>query len=73
MDIGCIVLVGGKGLRLGREKALEIIGNKSLIQRVVFSLSFFNSEIIIVTATKQFLPLFIDYPKLRRVTDVSPR
>lgn len=73
MDIGCIVLAGGKGLRLGREKALEIIGNKSLIQRVVFSLSFFNSEIIIVTAAKQFLPLFIDYPKLRRVTDVSPR
>ncbi len=72
MAIGSIVLAGGKGLRLGYEKALETVGNKSLIQRVVFSLSFFDSDIIIVTAAKQFLPRFIDYPKLRMVTDAYP-
>lgn len=72
MDIGSIVLAGGKGLRLGYEKALETVGNKSLIQWVVFSLSFFNSDIIIVTAAKQFFPQFIDYPKLRIVTDAYP-
>lgn len=53
MDIGCIVLAGGKGLRLGQDKALETIGNKSLLEWVVFYLSFLNSDIIIVTATKQ--------------------
>ena len=72
MDIGSIVLAGGKGLRLGHEKALETVGNKSLIQWVVFSLSFLNSGIIVVTAANQFFPQFIDYPKLRRVTDASP-
>ncbi len=72
MDISSIVLAGGKGLRLGHEKALETVGNKSLIQWVVFSLSFFSSDIIIVTAAKQFFPQFIDYSKLRIVTDAYP-
>ncbi|MFC1950376.1 molybdenum cofactor guanylyltransferase [Chloroflexota bacterium] len=72
MEIGCIVLAGGKGLRLGHEKASEVVGNKSLIQRVVSSLSFFNSTIIIVTAAKQFLPQFIGYQELRIVTDTYP-
>ncbi len=72
MDIGSIVLAGGKGLRLGHEKALETVGNKSLIQWVVFSLSFFNSDIIIVTAAKQFPHQFICYPKLKMVTDAYP-
>jgi len=69
LDISCIVLAGGKGLRLGYDKALETVGNKSLIQRVVFSLSFLNSDIIIVTATKQFPPQLIGYPKLKIITD----
>ena len=72
MDIGFIVLAGGKGLRLGHEKALETVGNKSLIQWVVFSLGFFSSDIIIVTAAKQVFPRFTDYPRLRVVTDAYP-
>jgi len=72
LDIGSIVLAGGRGLRLGYEKTLETVGGKSLIQRVVFSLGFFNSDIIIVTAAKQFLPQFIGYPKLKTVIDIYP-
>jgi len=72
LDIGFIVLAGGKGLRLGHEKALETVDNRSLIQWVVFFLSFFNSDIIIVTAAKQFFPRFVGYPKLRIVTDAYP-
>jgi len=72
LDINCIALAGGKGLRFGRDKILETIGNKNLLERVVFTLSFFGSDIIIVTATKQSLPLFIDYPKLRVITDTYP-
>ncbi len=72
MDIGAIVLAGGKGLRLGYEKAIETVGNKSLIQWVVFSLSFLNSDIIVVTAAKQVFPQFIGYPKLRMVADTYP-
>jgi len=69
LDISCIVLAGGKGLRLGHDKALETVGNKCLIQWVVFSLSFLNSDIIIVTATKQFPSQLIGYPKLKIITD----
>jgi len=56
-------------LRLGHDKALETIGNRSLLEWVVFYLSFLNSDIIIVTATKQSLPQLIGYPKLRIVAD----
>lgn len=68
-DKSFIVLAGGKGARLGRYKALETINHESLIQRVVSSLSFFNSDIIVVIAKGQHLPQFTSYPKLRIVAD----
>ena len=71
MDIGCIVLAGGKGLRLGRDKALETVGNKSLLQWAILHLSFLNKDIIIVT-TEQSFPQLSGYPKLRVVTDIYP-
>ncbi|GAI24430.1 unnamed protein product, partial [marine sediment metagenome] len=70
MDISCIVLAGGKGLRLGQDKALEIIGNRSLLEWVISYLNFFNSDIIIVAASKQSYPQLDGYPKLRVVTDI---
>lgn len=70
MDISCVVLAGGKGLRLKRDKVLENIGNVNLLQRVVSCLSVYNSEIIIVTAQKQSLPLSVNYPKLRVEADI---
>jgi len=72
LDISCIVLAGGKGLRLGQSKALEVIGNRSLLQWVVSGLSFLNSNIIIVTAPNQSFSQLIDYPKLRIITDIYP-
>jgi len=72
LDISCIVLAGGKGLRLGHDKTAETVGNTSLLERVVFYLSLFNSDIIIVTASKQSLSQFIGYPKLRVVADTYP-
>ncbi len=72
MDISCVVLAGGKGLRLGQDKALETIGNKSLLHWVVSYLSLFKSNIIIVTAEKQSLSQLTDYPQLRIVTDAYP-
>jgi len=72
LDISCVVLAGGKGLRLGQDKALETIGNKSLLERVVSSLSSFSSDIIIVTGREQSFPQLIGYPKLRIATDTYP-
>jgi len=57
-------------LRFGQDKALEIIGNRSLLERVVFHLSFLNSDILLVTAPNQSYPQLGGYPKLRVVTDI---
>ena len=72
MDISCIVLTGGKGLRLGQDKALETIGQKSLLGQVVFRLSLFNSSILVVTASERSYPQLDGYSKLRVVGDIYP-
>ena len=72
MQISCIVLAGGESLRLGRDKVLETIGNTSLLERVVFCLSFFDSDIIIVTANQRSLPQFTGHPKLKIMADIYP-
>jgi len=73
LDIGCIVLAGGRGVRLGqRDKAQETVGNKSLLQRVVSSISFLNSEIIVVIAEKQPFSQPMSYPRLKIATDIYP-
>jgi molybdopterin-guanine dinucleotide biosynthesis protein A len=72
LDISCIVLAGGRGLRLGQDKASELIGNRSLLEWVLSCLSLFNSDIIVVTASKQSYPQLSGYPKLKAVTDIYP-
>ena len=71
MDISCIVLAGGKGLRLGRKKTLETINNATLLQTVVSQLAFLNSDTIIVTANEESFPRLTG-SKLRVVTDIYP-
>lgn len=72
MAISGIVLAGGKGLRLRRDKALEAVGDKSLLERVISTLNLFQGDIIIVVSREQSLPRSIDYPKLRIVADAYP-
>ena len=59
-------------MRLGRDKALETVNDRYLLQRVVSRLSSFNSNIIIVTAAKRPLPHFNGYPKIIMATDTYP-
>jgi len=73
LDIACIVLAGGKGLRLGRrEKALETVDSKSLLQRVVSQISPFSDDIIIVTARGKSLSRFDSGSGFRIVADAYP-
>ena len=53
MKVTSIILAGGKNLRLGRSKALETIGGKSLIERVVERLRPLTDRIVIVTSREQ--------------------
>lgn len=71
MGISGIILAGGKGLRLGRKKALETINNTTLLQKVISQLAFLNSETIIVTATRGSFPRLAG-SKLRIVSDIYP-
>ncbi len=51
-----IVLAGGKSLRLGRDKAFEVIGDDSLIQRVILRLTSLSDQIIVVVAGEDEIP-----------------
>jgi len=66
-----IILAGGKSSRLGRSKALQAIGGKSLIQRVVDHLAIISTEIIIATAHGETIPCS-SAVKIKTVADIYP-
>ena len=72
METSCIVLAGGKSLRLGYDKVLETVGNTSLLERVIPRVSLLSSEVIIVTANEPTNLDLVDYPKLRILSDIYP-
>jgi molybdenum cofactor guanylyltransferase len=72
LDIGYIILAGGKSKRLGRDKIKEVIGNTTLPERVIKILSAFNGEIIIVTGENSSLPHTFSYPGINVVHDLYP-
>ena len=47
-----IVLCGGRSRRLGRDKALEEVGGKGLIERVIERLAPLGAEIVLVTSER---------------------
>ncbi len=53
MKVTAIVLAGGKSLRLGRSKALETIGGKSLLECVIERLTPLTNAILIITSRQQ--------------------
>ena len=72
MDISCIVLAGGKGSRLGHNKAEVIIGGKSLFQWVLCRVSFLKSEVIVVASADGFASRPAGYSGHKVVTDIYP-
>jgi molybdopterin-guanine dinucleotide biosynthesis protein A len=70
MKTTVIILCGGKNLRLGRTKALEVIGGKSLIEWVVERLQPLAGQTLVVTAKEK-----LDLPvadKAEILVDVYP-
>jgi len=64
-----IVLAGGKGLRLGRDKLSEMIGGRTLLERVIDCLSLVSDEILVVIAQGQPKPAL---PPTKVVVDLYP-
>jgi molybdopterin-guanine dinucleotide biosynthesis protein A len=71
LNIGCILLAGGKGSRLGRDKTWIELDGKTLLQRALSNLSYLGSEIVIVTAAGRVLPPFVAPVSLKVVNDVT--
>ena len=72
--MACIVLAGGRSLRLGREKAREELGGESLLDRAVRRLDPLTTEIIVVVAPGREESLLPDQPgpKVATVVDLHP-
>jgi molybdopterin-guanine dinucleotide biosynthesis protein A len=72
LDISGIILAGGKSLRLGHDKVLEKIGDKSLLEQVVSRIDPFCKNIIIVTAYKRAFTSLEKNTKVKTVSDIYP-
>jgi molybdopterin-guanine dinucleotide biosynthesis protein A len=71
-EITCIVLAGGKSTRLRPNKIKETIGDQTLLERVLATLSIFDSDIIIVSSEQASLPGIDHYHRARIVNDIYP-
>ncbi len=69
MELSCIVLAGGRGRRLSYDKLLLEIDSRSLIERVIASLSIFKSDIIVVVDKERPLPDTIRN-RIKPITDI---
>lgn len=66
-----IILAGGKSSRLGRNKSLQTVRGKTLIQWVIDRLATLSPEIIISSAHGEEIPCSSDV-RLRTVADIHP-
>ena len=66
-----IILAGGKSSRLGRNKALQTIGGKSLIQWVIDRVALLSNEVILVTGNGEAIPSSSS-ARIRITADIYP-
>lgn len=72
MGTSGIILAGGKSSRLGRNKILETVGQRSLLQQVLERLNPLCDDIIIVTSQERAALPLNPRPGLRITKDIFP-
>jgi molybdopterin-guanine dinucleotide biosynthesis protein A len=72
LKVSCVILAGGKSLRLGYDKVLEKVGNTSLLEQVISRIDSLCNDIVIVTAEERTFATLSSYPKVRTTTDILP-
>lgn len=72
LDITGVVLAGGRGSRLGRQKALERVGEKSLIENTIHVLMPLCQEVIVVTSKEQLNSITSAKLDVKIVVDICP-
>ena len=71
MNVSAIILTGGKNLRMGRNKSLEMVAGKTLLERVYERVRPLSDDVIIVTSLEfSQIPIQGDYSV---VTDTFPQ
>lgn len=68
----CIILAGGKSVRLGYDKILERVGDSSLIDNVISQIEPLADEIILVVAQDRSFPQLENRQKIIKVSDIYP-
>ncbi len=66
-----IILAGGRSSRLGRNKALQVVAGKTLIQWIIDRLDTLSTEIIIATAHGEAIPCS-SAARTKIVADIHP-
>jgi molybdopterin-guanine dinucleotide biosynthesis protein A len=72
LDISSIILAGGKSIRLGNDKVIERLGNKTLLEKVISRIDSFSQEIVIVTAEKRDFSQLSSNIKIKTISDIFP-
>jgi molybdopterin-guanine dinucleotide biosynthesis protein A len=70
--ISGVVLAGGQSRRLGRDKAVERVGDEALIERVIHRLSQVTSETVVVVAAEDKAAQLSLPPWVRTTADLYP-
>jgi molybdopterin-guanine dinucleotide biosynthesis protein A len=66
-----IILAGGRSSRLGRNKSLQTVAGKTLIQWAINRLAILSTEIIVATARGEEIP-YSSNISLKTVADIHP-
>ena len=72
IQVSGVIMAGGTSQRLGRNKALERIGGKALIERVMDSLVPLTTEVLVVVAQPEQAAALLLPPWVRVVSDRYP-
>jgi len=72
IKVSGVIMAGGASLRLGRNKALERVGGKALIERVMDSLVPLTTEVLVVVARREQAAALRLPPPVRVVSDRYP-
>jgi molybdopterin-guanine dinucleotide biosynthesis protein A len=67
-----IVLTGGRSQRFGRDKTSELLGDETLLKRVISKVSLISRQVILSVASSQSTPNFPSSLKVQEVVDIYP-
>ncbi|MBI4507162.1 MAG: molybdenum cofactor guanylyltransferase [Chloroflexi bacterium] len=68
LPVSGAVLAGGRGVRLGRDKARVAVGGATLLDRAIATLASFCTDVLVVGRTGDFTPR----PDVRALPDLRP-